>query len=144
MAKMPAVGVGVLVVKGDRILLIRRSHVHGSGSWSTPGGHLDFGEAPEDCAVRETMEETSVEIGNVRFLGITNDLFEEDGLHYITIWMAGEYLSGEPRINEAELSELGWYAWDSLPAPLFLPLQNLMNGKCYPVDAFSSWMNRHK
>jgi 8-oxo-dGTP diphosphatase len=122
----------VLVTKGDRLLLLKRRNVHGAGSWSTAGGHLEYGEAPEACAVREVKEETGVDVGDVRFIGITNDVFEEHGRHYITIWMRGEWVSGEPLIGAAyEMSEVGWFAWDDLPRPLFLPLQNLLDGCCY-------------
>ena len=56
------------------------------------------------------------------------------GKHYITIWMEGECESGEPAITSpGEMSELGWFAWDALPEPLFLPLANLLAGQSYPT-----------
>jgi len=132
MNNFPKVGVGVIIEVDGKVLLIKRSNVHGAGTWSTPGGHLEFGETPEDCAARETEEETNVKIQNVRFRGITNDIFEPEGKHYITIWMGGDYLSGEPRVNAAdELREVGWFSWDDLPGQLFLPLVNLLAGKGY-------------
>jgi 8-oxo-dGTP diphosphatase len=135
MSGHPRVGVGVLVTKGDRVLLIRRAGVHGEGTWSTPGGHLEYGESPEACAVRETREETGVEVANVRALGYTNDVFEESGLHYITLWMAAEHVAGEATVAAPyEASEVGWYPWDALPEPLFLPLWNLVRGESYPPD----------
>jgi 8-oxo-dGTP diphosphatase len=134
MSEHPRVGVGVIVTRGERILLIKRKGVHGQGTWSTPGGHLEVGESPEACAARETMEETGVSITNVRALGFTNDLFEESGLHYITLWMAGEYASGEATVAAPyEASEVAWVAWDALPLPLFLPLANLLRGASYPA-----------
>jgi 8-oxo-dGTP diphosphatase len=127
--------VGVIVTKGDRVLLLKRKSVHGHGTWSTPGGHLEYGESPEECAVRETLEETGVVIANVRALGYTNDLFESTGLHYITLWMAGEHVLGEAQVAAPyEASQVGWFAWDAPPAPLFLPLKQLLEGKSYPPD----------
>ena len=135
MSEHPRVGVGVIVTRGDRVLLIKRKGVHGQGTWSTPGGHLEYGESPEGCAARETMEETGIDITNVRALGYTNDLFEESGLHYITLWMAGDHKSGEATVAAPyEASAVGWYAWDALPGPLFLPLRNLIRGNSYPPD----------
>ncbi|MBT8397074.1 MAG: NUDIX domain-containing protein, partial [Gemmatimonadetes bacterium] len=108
-------------------------NVHGSGSWSTPGGHLDYGESPEACAVREAKEETGVVVSHVTFRAITNDIFETDGRHYITVWMEGQHQMGEPVVNAPhEMSEVGWFRWDELPAPLFLSLENLLSGRCYP------------
>jgi 8-oxo-dGTP diphosphatase len=133
MPKMPSVGVGIIIAKGDHVLLLRRKNVHGTGSWSTPGGHLDFGESPEACAIREAKEETDVDVIDVRFRAITNDVFEAEGRHYITLWMEGTYAGGEPIVNaDYEMAEVGWYTWDALPQPLFLPFQHLLDGKCYP------------
>jgi 8-oxo-dGTP diphosphatase len=126
------VGVGIVIRRKDEILLVRRRNVHGDGSWSTPGGHLDPGESPEECAVREAREETGVEVGSVRFLAITNDVFEKEALHYLTVWMEGDYLSGTETVaEEYEVSEVAWYAAHSLPDELFLPLQNLIGGRGY-------------
>ena len=129
----PRIGVGIIIRRGDEVLLIRRKNVHGSGSWSTPGGHLDYGESPENCAVREAMEETGVVVSNVRFRGITNDVFEAEGRHYVTVWMEGEHQAGEPVVGAPhEMSEASWFRWEDLPEPLFLSLENLLAGRCYP------------
>ncbi len=117
MPEVPRVGVGILITKDDKVLLLRRKNVHGDGTWSTPGGHLEFGETPEETAVRETMEETGLEITQVRFRAVTDDIFQAEGLHYITIWMEARYLAGEAVVGaECEMSEVGWFAWDALPA----------------------------
>lgn len=127
------VGVGCVVNKGDETLLIRRQGVHGSGTWSTPGGHIEFGETFEECAIRETLEETGVEIDNVRFRAVTNDVMEDDGRHYVTVWMQGDYLAGKPRVAaEHEMSEVSWFRWDALPRPLFKCLENLIRERGYP------------
>jgi 8-oxo-dGTP diphosphatase len=133
MPKTPRIGVGVIIERNGQVLLLKRTNVHGAGTWSTPGGHLEYGESPEECAIREVKEETGVDIGNVIFKGITNDLFEVSEKHYITIWMEGRHLSGEPVADAAqEASDMGWFSWDALPKPLFLPLQNFMEGRLYP------------
>ena len=129
----PQVGVGVLIGRGDQVLLVRRHLVHGEGTWSTPGGHLEFGESPEECARREAMEEVGVHLGDVRFRALTNDVFGTDGRHYVTFWMDGEHVGGEPRLLAAhEMSEVSWFEWDALPAQLFLSFANLLRGRCYP------------
>lgn len=136
----PRVGVGIIVRRNNEILLLRRKNVHGDGTWSTPGGHLDPGETPEECAVREVREETGVDVGDVRFLAITNDVFENEGRHYVTVWMEATYLSGTETVAaEHEMSEVAWYPAASLPHTLFLPLQNLIDGRSYggEVDGIS-------
>lgn len=129
----PRIGVGVVITRGDEILLMRRSGRHGPGTWSTPGGHLEPGESLEECCAREALEETGIEVGDVRFRAITNDVFE-NGRHYVTVWMEGEYVAGEvPAGATQEASAVGWFPWTDLPAPLFLPFRNLVEGRCYPV-----------
>jgi 8-oxo-dGTP diphosphatase len=132
----PGVGVGILIRRGNEVLLVRRRGAHGAGTWSTPGGHLDFGESPEACARREALEEVGVAIGEVRFRAVTNDVMDSEGRHYVTLWMEGELLDGEPRpVAEHELSEVGWFRWDGLPQPLFRSFSNLMEGRCYPAES---------
>ncbi len=133
MPQPPQLGIGVLITKDDQVLLMRRRNAHGDGTWSTVGGHLEYGESPQECAIRETKEEIDVIITDVTFLAITNDVFEVPEMHYVTIWMAGRYVSGEPKINVHEKSAIGWFSWDGLPEPLFLPFEHLLTGRCYPA-----------
>jgi len=134
--KMIGVGVGIIIRKGSQVLLLRRRHVHGEGSWSTPGGHLDYQETPEECAVREAKEETGLDIQNPAFVAVTNDVFSVEDKHYITLWMAADYMTGEPVLAAPyESDAIGWFTWDNLPQPLFLPLQHLLDGKSYPPQS---------
>lgn len=127
----PRVGVGCIVVRSGRVLLVRTR----SGFWSTPGGHLDFGETPAECAARETEEETGVRVHDVELVAITNDVFEDRGAHYVTIWMRGEALDDEVVIGDTgEIAEAGWFDPKSLPSPRHLYFENLLAGRCVPPD----------
>ena len=64
--KIPFVGVGCIIVRDGELLLVRDR----KGFWSTPGGHLCFGESPDVCAVRETLEETGISVSNVQFVAL--------------------------------------------------------------------------
>src|SRR5919108_4206703 len=97
MTEKPQVGAAIIITKGDKVLLMKRKGPHGKGTWSTPGGHLDFGEALEECAAREAKEEVGVDVVDIRFRAVTNDLFEETGRHYVTVWLEGRPV-GEPFI----------------------------------------------
>jgi len=133
MNQKPQVGVAIMIMKDDQVLLIKRKGLHGRGTWSTPGGHLEFGETPEQCAAREAKEEVGLDVVDIRFRAVTNDLFETTGKHYITIWMEGRSVSGEPTVAaEDEVAQIGWFAWNSLPEPLFLSLDNLIKKNSYP------------
>ena len=127
--KIPYVGVGCIVVRQGKLLLVRNQR----GFWSTPGGHLDFGESPETCAARETLEETGITVSNVEFVAITNDVLADAGKHYLTVWMRGEASDAKAQVADtAEIRELGWFARDGLPSPLHVYFQNLLDGRCWP------------
>ena len=135
MQNRPKVGIGVIVIKDNKVLLGKRKNAHGEGSWSFPGGHLEFNESWEDCARRETMEETGIIINNIRFGAVTNDIFPKEEKHYITIFMLSDYVSGEVKVMEKEKCEKwDWFAWDNLPDPVFIPIQNLQKIKFNPFE----------
>jgi len=130
----PKVGVGVFVLNDGKFLMQKRKGKHGDGTWSLPGGHLEFGESVEDCARREIMEEMGVKIKNLRYGPFTNDIFNKEGKHYVTLFVVAEYESGEPEVREPETTEdLGWFDMGDLPNPLFLPLNNLFNTGFNPL-----------
>jgi 8-oxo-dGTP diphosphatase len=132
----PRVGVGVIIIRGGKVLMGRRKNAHGDGDWSVPGGHLEFGESLEHCAEREALEETGVRIRDVRFLAVTNDIFEKENRHYITVWMVSGYASGEAKVTEPDKFEsVGWFEWEKMPSPLFLPARNLLKGGLSPFAA---------
>lgn len=132
MTQIPRVGTAIIIIRDNQVLLMKRKGPHGNGTWSTPGGHLDFGETLEGCAAREAKEEVGVDVVDIRFRAVTNDIFEETGKHYVTVWLEGIPV-GEPFIAaEREVEDLGWFDWDALPQPLFLPLENLVKENSYP------------
>ena len=68
----PLVGVDVFIPDSEsRVLLIKRTD---NGFWCTPGGSQDLGETPEECGVREVLEETGFEITINRLLGVFSSL----------------------------------------------------------------------
>lgn len=135
MDKHPKVGLGVYILKDGKVLLGKRKGPHGSGFWSAPGGHLEYGEAWEDCARRETLEEADIKIKNIRFVGLTNDIHEIENKHYVTIAILADYDSGEVRIMEPDkLKRWEWFSWNNLPSPLFLPMQNLLKQNFNPFE----------
>jgi 8-oxo-dGTP diphosphatase len=83
----PKVGVGVIVRDPNgQILMMLRKGSHGAGLWSLPGGHMELGEDFLTTCQREVLEETGVTITDVIQVGFTNDVFEKEGLHYITLF----------------------------------------------------------
>jgi len=121
------VGVSVFVVREDgKCLLGRRLGAHGPGTWSLPGGKPDPGEDLVAGGLRELLEETGLQVANPRLVAETYDEFE-DAPAYVTHYVRADYLGGEPQLLEpAKCGGWEWFSWDALPAPLFLPLENLL------------------
>jgi 8-oxo-dGTP diphosphatase len=129
--KVPLVGVGCIPVHGGRVLLVRNQR----GFWSTPGGHLDFGEAPSEAAFRETLEETGVTVRQIEFVAITNDVMPESGKHYVTIWVRGIVDDPTVRIRDtAEIAEAAWFDPKDLPHPRHVYFDNLICGRSLPAS----------
>ncbi len=112
----PKVGVGVMILKNGKVLMTKRKGSHGAGEYSFPGGHLEYMESFEECAIRETREEAGIEIKNNQFSYLTN-LKKYAPKHYVHIGMVAEWASGEPQLMEPEKAEgWEWFDLDNLPA----------------------------
>jgi len=123
------VGVGVLIHDGDRLLVMLRAGAHGAGTWGLPGGHQEFGESPEQTAVRETAEETGLRVEPVARRGFTDDQMPDIGRHYVTVFVECAVLDGEARIMEPDkATDLAWLTVDELrERPLFASLRNWLD-----------------
>lgn len=130
MNKTPRVGVGVLLFnEKEELLLGKRVCDHGARTWGPPGGHLEFGETLENCAVREVLEETGMRIDDPVFCALTNSIFEEEGAHYVSLFMKVLLEDDQiPRVCEPDKTqEWRWFSQDNLPSSLFMPLQQLLD-----------------
>jgi ADP-ribose pyrophosphatase YjhB (NUDIX family) len=72
----PIVAAGCLVVEDGRVLLVRRGVEPGLGQWGLPAGYAEAGERPEESAIRETLEETGLQVEIDEFLGVYSFLAE--------------------------------------------------------------------
>lgn len=142
--QIPRVGVAVIIIKDDTVLIGHRITSHGAGTWQFPGGHLEFGESLEECAIREVQEETGLAIINIKQAAFTNDIFETEQKHYVTLFMMANYVSGEPKVMEPEkCSEWKWVSWDELQQidNLFLALKHLIEQEFSPFNSIKSHYN---
>ena len=91
----PVPAVGVVCLKGDEVLLIRRGTPPRMGEWSLPGGRIEPGERAVDAALRELVEETGVEARILGLIDVVDGIFPEAGRHYVLIDYVAEWTSGE-------------------------------------------------
>jgi 8-oxo-dGTP diphosphatase len=97
----PVVGVGAVVIKDGKVLLVERGVPPNKGVWAIPGGSLKLGETLQEGAEREILEETGITIkAGAPFYSF--DFFERDSdgrirFHYVVVDMKGDYISGDVR-----------------------------------------------
>jgi ADP-ribose pyrophosphatase YjhB (NUDIX family) len=142
--KKMGIGFGVMILKDNKILLGQRhidpakadSLMNGEGTWTMPGGKLDFGESFEDGAKREVLEETglNISIEDLEVISLTNDIVPN--AHFVTIGLICKNFEGEPKVMEPdEITKWEWFSIDELPSPLFKPsekiLENYKSNKFY-------------
>ena len=124
MESMPGVGVGVMILRDNKVLLGKRlssSLLNQEGTWTMPGGKMRTGESFEDVAYRETLEETGMKINKEKLnvISLTNDIA---GKHFITIVFLCEDFEGEPKVIEPdEVTDWRWFALNELPDNIYMP-----------------------
>lgn len=102
------IGVGIMVLKDDKILLGLRnpnkekasSELEGQGTWTMPGGKVEFMERLDDAAIRELKEETNLNAEELRFLCIQDDM--TDTAHYVTVGFITNKYIGDLKTMEPE------------------------------------------
>jgi 8-oxo-dGTP diphosphatase len=97
----PVPTVGVVCLKGDLVLLIKRGTPPRLGQWSLPGGRIEWGEAVDAAALRELKEETGVEAELTGLLDVVDGVFTsretgETTRHFVMIDYAARWTGGEP------------------------------------------------
>jgi 8-oxo-dGTP diphosphatase len=117
-----------VIVQGGRVLLVRRRVAEGTLSWQFPAGAVEAGETPEAAAVRETLEETGLEVKAVKLLGAR--------VHPATgramVYVACEVLAGTAVVGDPdELDAVAWVDAGALagyvPHGFFAPVQQYLD-----------------
>jgi len=120
------VGAAILVLdEQNRLLLMKRSD---SGCWGLPGGATEPGEVVEDAAKRETLEETSIKIGEMSLFGVFSgpELYYKypngDEVYNVTIIYVSCDWHGEVKLND-EHTEWRWFASSEIPEDVSPPIR---------------------
>lgn len=125
----------------NEVLLIQRGRSHGAGTWSVPGGWMEFGETPEGAAIREAREEVGLAVYGLQPQGYTSSTFVEDGIHSLTLWFTAVAGVKDLEVNAEEISDYRWVnPIDPLPSNLFAPLQAFLTQ--HPVPGWMKWTGR--
>ncbi len=121
------VGVGVLIISNDKVLLGHRvsnyedtGGIHEGDSWTCPGGKQEYNETIVECAIRETLEETNLDISDIKVFNAEDDISVDR--HFITIHVIANSFRGELKVMEPDkIDEWKWFDLDNLPNNLYSP-----------------------
>ena len=106
------------------------------GMWGFPGGHLEGGESFEECAIRETEEETGIILPSAKLWTVENTIFRSENKHYVVVLMVAEMpLGQDAKLMEPEKCEKwDWFRWPSnLPCPLMPGIEKVRERGLSPI-----------
>ena len=113
----PVVGVGAVIVKEGKIALIKRGNEPSRGKWTIPGGLVELGEGPDEAVIRETKEETGLDVDNPSLMDVVSNVdLDEKGkvkYHYIIIDYLVHVKAGTAKAA-SDAVELRWVPFDEV------------------------------
>jgi 8-oxo-dGTP diphosphatase len=133
----PLVGVGAVIIDGERVLLVQRAHEPLKGEWSLPGGAVDVGETLHEAVRREIREETGLEVHVGPVVEVLDRIHHtEDGpveFHFVLI----DYLctvAGGTMACSSDAADARWVPIDDLPRYSLTPIATAVIGKALEMS----------
>jgi len=107
----PMVGIGVVLLRGESVLLIKRGRPPAAGEWSLPGGAQELGETAEEAARRELLEETGLTAGALTLIAHVDSIHRDEAgrvqYHYTILDFCGDYAGGEA-LAGGDVTDVAW------------------------------------
>ncbi|WP_241674992.1 NUDIX domain-containing protein [Paenibacillus luteus] len=108
-----SIGVGALVIRDGKILLVRRAQEPGKGKWTNPGGYIEQLEAIQDTVEREVLEECGIQAIVKNVVALRD---QPRSIHNLYVAFEMEYVSGDPVPDNVEVDAAGFFALEELDA----------------------------
>jgi len=132
-------GCGVMIFNDKNQLLLglrnsdetlADSELHEEGTWTMPGGNIEYGETFEEAGAREALEETGIEINVDDIEVICVQVDKNQYAHYISVGMIAKKFTGIPQVSEPDvIVKWQWFDLDNLP-------QNIFSASKKTIDCF--------
>jgi ADP-ribose pyrophosphatase YjhB (NUDIX family) len=114
----PLIGVGSIIIEGNRVVLVKRAHPPIQGQWSIPGGVLEVGEMLREAAIREAREETGLVVEPGELLGVFDRILRDPDhrvqYHYVLIDFLCRKVGGE-LVAASDAAEVRFFTREELP-----------------------------
>lgn len=111
-ASLPRLTAKTIILKENKILMVKPKRGYNAGQWALPGGFVGYGETPEEAALRETVEETGVPCKIVRFLGTESRLGRTTSYHWHTFFYQAQVEHENFRPAPDEIEAVAWLEID--------------------------------
>lgn len=103
----------VAILQGNQVLIVRRKYEPFQGEWTLPSGFMEYGEGPEEAAIRELREELDVEVELTGLVDVLVERGDPRGPCLLVVY-TGRVVSGQPRAGD-DAAEVRAFPLDSLP-----------------------------
>lgn len=133
MEKHIKIGIGVMILDGNKVLLGHRAinkkdtgGIFEVDCWTLPGGKQEYDETYLECAIREVKEETNLDIENLELFGAADDIGVDR--HYITLHVIAKKYSGNLKIMEpTKEDDWKWFDLNDLPKNIYSPSRKFID-----------------
>ena len=123
----PKVGVGGVVLRDGKVLLLLRKKAPEAGTWSLPGGRVEFMERLEDAVVRELHEELGITVEVESLVCVVNHIVPDENAHWVSPIYRVRVVSGVPQNLEPEkTTAVDWFSLLNLPKNLSISARSAL------------------
>jgi ADP-ribose pyrophosphatase YjhB (NUDIX family) len=110
----PAPASAVIITRDNKILLVKRKCPPFKGDWSLPAGFIEYNESPEQCAIRETKEETNLEVKLTKLFNVYSGADDPRTKAILIVYLA-RVISGNLKPGD-DAAEAVYFSFDNIPS----------------------------